>query len=137
MNNEATTEQLLDLSVQQYRDLLDHAKKLERMVSATNYAELESHSVEMNNLQAAAQDNDKKLLPSLFYEAHKWQENPLFQKRQELIQGIIDFNREIMPSLQATMAVVAADVDKLHAGWTAVAGYVGHHGKKGKINSSV
>ena len=136
MNSEATTEQLLALSVKQYHELLDHARKLISMVTAANYAELESHSKELNDLQAAAQLNDKKLLPALFCEPLKCKENALFQQRQELIQGIIDFNKNMMPSLQASMAVAAADMDTIHAGRAAVAGYTVGLRSKGRLKSS-
>lgn len=136
MNSEESTEQKLALSVKQYREILDHAEKLVSMVSSANYAELESYSKELNILQAEAQQNDKKLLPTLFHEPQKWQANSLFQQRQELIQKIIDFNRKMMPSLKAALAVAADDMNRLHNGRTAVAGYTDGLRSKGRIKSS-
>ena len=137
MKGYVTTEQQLALSVQQYRDILHHAENLMVNTSTSNYGALESYAKQLNDLQATARENDRKLLPSLISEPLKWQDNAFFLERQELIQEVIEINKKMMPSLQAAVAVAANDMNRLHAGRTAVAGYTAGMTNSRMIKSTV
>ena len=137
MKGYVTTEQQLALSVQQYRDILHHAENLMVNTSTSNYGALELYAKQLNDLQATARENDRKLLPSLISEPLKWQDNAFFLERQELIQEVIEINKKMMPSLQAAVAVAANDMNRLHAGRTAVAGYTAGMTNSRMIKSTV
>ena len=137
MKGYVTTEQQLALSVQQYRDILHHAENLMVNTSTSNYGALELYAKQLNDLQATAKENDRKLLPSLISEPLKWQDNAFFLERQELIQEVIEINKKMMPSLQAAVAVAANDMNRLHAGRTAVAGYTAGMTNSRMIKSTV
>lgn len=137
MRSNTSTEQQLALSVQQYRDILNHAEKIMDITATSSFGVLKSHAKKLHDLQSIARKNDKKLMHSLISEPSKWQDNAFFLERQEIIQEVIEINKKMIPSLQAAAAVAADDLSRLQAGRTAVTGYTGRITNGSMIKSSV
>ena len=122
----AQTEKLLSISVEQYRELLQHAEKLLQTLDNCNYSEIPGHADKLQRLQNAARRQDKMLLPLFRDDPPAWEENTLYRKRQQFIKSILKLNKLLMPKIRGTMAVTTSELNKLRGGRTALAGYTSH-----------
>lgn len=122
----AQTEKLLSISVEQYRELLQHAEKLLQTLDDCNYSKIPAHADKLQNLQDAASRQDKMLLPLFRDNPPAWEENTLYRKRQQFIKSILKLNKLLMPKIRGTMAVTTSELNKLRGGRTALAGYTSH-----------
>ncbi|OEU51361.1 MAG: hypothetical protein BA862_11015 [Desulfobulbaceae bacterium S3730MH12] len=122
----AQTEKLLSISVEQYRELLQHAEKLLQTLDNCNYSEIPGHADKLQRLQNAASRQDKMLLPLFRDDPPAWEENTLYRKRQQFIKSILKLNKLLMPKIRGTMAVTTSELNKLRGGRTALAGYTSH-----------
>lgn len=122
----AQTEKLLSISVEQYRDLLQHAEKLLQTLDNCNYSKIPAHADKLQRLQNVASLQDKMLLPLFRDDPPAWEKHVLYRKRQQFIKSILKLNKLLMPKIQSTMAVTSAELNKLRSGRTALAGYTSH-----------
>ena len=119
----AQTEKLLSISVEQYRELLQHAEKLFQTLDDCNYSKIPAHADRLQKLQAVASRQDKILLPLFQDDPPAWEEHTLYRKRLQFIKSILRLNKLLMPKIRGTMAVTSAELNKLRGGRTALAGY--------------
>ncbi len=122
----AQTEKLLSISVEQYRELLQHAEMLLQTLDNCNYSKIPAHADKLQRLQNLASRQDKTLLPLFRDDPPAWEEHVLYRKRQQFIKSILNLNKLLMPKIQSTMAVTSAELNKLRGGRTALAGYTSH-----------
>ncbi len=122
----AQTEKLLSISVEQYRELLQHAEKLLQTLDNCNYSKIPAHADKLQRLQNAASQQDKTLLPLFRDNPPAWEEHVLYRKRQQFIKSILKLNKLLMPKIRGTMAVTSAELNKLRGGRIALAGYTSH-----------
>lgn len=117
------TETLLAQSVEQYRQLLQHAENLLTMLNDCDYSKVDSQVITLQQLQTVAGQHDEKLLPLLTADIGIWKENVLYQRRMEYIQSILRLNEVLAPKIRGIMAVLSVELKKMHSGRTALAGY--------------
>ncbi len=117
------TENLLDLSVEKYHELLQHGKNLLRMLDDCDYSQVTEYTIKMQDLQAEASKQDEILLPLLKTELQVWQKHTLYQKRFNYISSIIKLNELLKPKIKGAMAVTSAELDQIRGSRTAFAGY--------------
>jgi hypothetical protein len=117
------TEKHLALSVEQYRELQQHADKLLDILDNCDYSRVHEHAARLQELQTAACQQDEVLLPLLKQDLPTWEEHPLYQKRMRFISSILKSNELLLPKIRGMMAVTSVDLEQLQSGRTAIAGY--------------
>lgn len=124
------TEKLLITSVEQYRELLQHAEKFLTMQGKGDFSRIDDHVTRLQQLQNEATLQDEELLPLLMADLPTWEKHALYQKRLSSIQSIVELNKLLLPKIQGVMAVTSAELNKLSGGRNARAGYTGRAAKK-------
>ncbi len=127
------TENLLAISVEQYRGLLQHAEKLLQTLENCDYSQIPEHADRLQQLQTAASNQDQLLLPLFKDNPSAWEQHTLYRKRLQFIRSILELNKLLMPKIRGTMAVTSAELHKLRGGRTALAGYATLSTNKGGI----
>ncbi len=117
------TEKLLAFSVEQYRELLQHGQELSQMLSDCSYSRIHEHAARLQELQAAAGQQDELLLPFLRLEFPAWERHPLYITRLGLISSILKLNEELLPKIRSMMAVASTEIAQLQMGRVALNGY--------------
>ncbi len=117
------TEKLLAFSVEQYRELLQHAEKLTGILEGCEPVRVHEHIARQQQLQVAASRQDELLLPLLKDDLSLWEEHRLYQIRQGFINTILDLNKLLLPKIHGMMAVTSAELDQLRGGRTFLVGY--------------
>lgn len=117
------TEKLLAFSTEQYRELLQHAEKLLKMLDDCEYSRVHEHAARLQQLQAAATQQDELLLPLLKIDLPAWHEHDLYRMRLRFINSILELNELLLPKIRGMMAVTSVELDQLRGGRTALAGY--------------
>lgn len=129
------TEKLLAYSVEQYRELLQHAEKLVEMLDAGGVDRVREHAERLQQLQAVASRQDELLLPLLKVDLPAWEEHTLYRLRLRFISSILELNKLLLPKIRGMMAVTSAELDQLRGGRTVLAGYAApaadHRGLRG------
>lgn len=116
-------EKLLAFSVEQYRELLQHAQKLSVILEERNPAQVSEYVSRQQQLQTAASRQDELLLPLLKADLTLWEQHRLYQMRYEFIRSILDLNKLLLPKIRGMMAVASAELGQLRGGRTFLAGY--------------
>ena len=116
-------EKILAFSVEQYRELQQHAEKLLKILSDCEYSQVHEHAARLQELQAAASQQDESLLPLLLGELPAWEAHPLYRMRLGFVTSILELNELLLPKIRAMMAVTSAEIEQLQCGRTVVAGY--------------
>ncbi|MBW1636859.1 MAG: hypothetical protein JRJ68_11365, partial [Deltaproteobacteria bacterium] len=114
----AQTEKLLSISVEQYRDLVDHAEMLLDSLDNCDYANISAHTARLQQQQTAASQHDQILLALFNKDPSAWENHPLYLKRIKLIKSILELNRQLIPRIKSTMAVTSAELVNLRGGRT-------------------
>lgn len=127
------TEKLLALSLEQYCELLQHAENLSNMLDNCDYSQVAEYTGRLEQLQAAARQQDELLLPLLKADLQIWEEHTLYQQRLHSIRSILEINELLVPKIRGTMAVTSAELGKLRGGRTALAGYASQLVDKGGL----
>lgn len=117
------TEKLLAFSVEQYRELQQHAEKLLRMLENCEYSRVHDHTLRLQELQTAASQQDESLLTLLKVDLPAWEGHPLYRKRLRFVTSILELNELLLPKIRGMMAVTSAEIEQLQSGRTAIAGY--------------
>ncbi len=120
---ELQVEKYLLLSVEQYRDLLQHAKDVLQVIDSCDYSQIDEQVLKLRELQAAAAKNDEELLPLLQADLPTWKKDRRYQMRTNYINSILEINESLVPKIRSIMAVTSAELKKMHSGRTALAGY--------------
>ncbi|MCF6177999.1 MAG: hypothetical protein L3J63_01230 [Geopsychrobacter sp.] len=119
----AQTEKLLAFSVEQYRELYQHSQKLAQMLGKSEFSRIQEHASELQQLQSAASRQDELLLPLLKIDLPAWEGHTLYRMRMKFINSILELNELLLPKIRGIMAVTSAELDQLHGGRMALAGY--------------
>ena len=127
------TERLQE-SIAKYRQIVDHAQQLERLLAEGNPELLQEYTARMNELQGEAGLHDRDLLAEMALDSTRWQAHPLFQQRMQLLEQIVDMNNLLLPRIHGMMSVAAAELSQLKDGRVAVSGY---HPDAGRPNKSI
>ncbi len=114
---------MLQKSLAQYRQILDHARQLEQLLQNGTPEQLIRYTAELRSMQEAAGLNDRDLLAAVARDTAHWQAHPLYQERLQLLQQVVDMNQLILPKIHGMMSVAAADLAHLKEGRVAVTGY--------------
>lgn len=115
--------EILAMSVEQYRELLQHAENLLRMLDVCDHTQMDKQVLGLQQLQASACQQDEQLLPLLKADLVAWREDTLYQKRLNYIESILKLNELLVPKILGIMAVASVELKKMHCGRTALAGY--------------
>jgi len=117
------TEKQLAFSVEQYRELVQHTKKLQMMLDNCEYSHINEHSVRLQELQAVASQHDGALLPMLEINPSAWEGHPLYRMRKHFVRSILELNELLLPKIRGMMAVTSAELEQLQDGRMAITGY--------------
>ncbi len=117
------TEKLLAFSVEQYRELQQHAERLIKILDNCDYPQAHEHGARLQDLQAAASKQDETLLPLLESDLLAWEGHPLYRMRLRFITSILELNKLLLPKIRGMMAVTSAELEQLQSGRIAIAGY--------------
>ncbi len=117
------TEKQLAFSVEQYRELQQHAEKLVEMLDNCEYSQVHEHATKLQELQAAASQQDESLLPLLKVDLPAWEGHTLYRIRLRFITSILECNKLLLPKIRGMKAVFAAELEQLQGGRVAVSGY--------------
>ncbi len=113
----------LRISVDQYRQVLNHAKQLEQLLLKGEPEELREYTRQLQDLQRTAGLHDRELLEDLARDSEHWQAHPLFRERTQLIKQIVEMNNLLLPRIRGMMSVTAAELNQIKESRVAVAGY--------------
>jgi hypothetical protein len=116
-------EQLLAYSVEQYRELFQHAEKLVKMLDACDYSRIQAHTEKLHTLQNDARRQDSLLLPLLQQDIGAWEKHERFQLRRFFIAAILEINALLLPKMHSVKAMFGSELDQLKSGRVMVAGY--------------
>ncbi len=117
------TEKLLAFSVEQYRELFQHAEKLLEIIDTCAYAKVSEHAAKLQELQAAAIQQDELLMPLFNDQITDWTNHTLYRTRHEFINTIIKLNELILPKIHGMMAATSAELGQMQGSRVAVVGY--------------
>ncbi len=117
------TEKLLAFSVEQYRELQQHAERLIKILAGCDYSQVHEHRSRLQNLQTAASQQDETLLPLLECDLLAWEGHPLYRKRLRFITSILELNELLLPKIRGMMAVTSSEIEQLQNGRIAITGY--------------
>ncbi len=116
-------EEMLERSVEQYQQIIDHIHQLNVLLKDAEPAELHAYTTRLQQLQDAASRNDQQLIAQVTDNAEQFSEHPLFDERAQLLEEIVTMNRMLLPKIRGIMAVVASELAQIKSGRQAVAGY--------------
>lgn len=116
-------ETCLKKSIEQYRQIIDHAGQLDKMLLKSDPDELQSYTVRLQELQDEAGLNDRVFLKVFPHNSTYWQDHPLFLERTRLLEKIVELNHLLLPRIRGMMAVTAHELTQIKGGRVAVAGY--------------
>jgi hypothetical protein len=114
---------LLQKSIDQYRRIIEHAEKLEELLTAGDPEQLREYTAKLQSLQQKAGLEDQELLREIALDSAHWQAHPLFQQRMQLLEQIVEMNNLLLPRIRGMMSVTAAELAQLKDGRVAVSGY--------------
>ena len=124
----------LQKSIDQYRLIIEHAQQLKQLLSKGEPERLHQYITRLNELQAAAEFNDRDLLEELTRDPDRWHAHPLFLQRRRLLEQVVEMNSGQLLVAQGMTSVIAAELTELKGGRQAVSGY-GAAFKKNYISS--
>lgn len=124
----------LQKSMQQYREIIEHADQLDSLLSKGNPEKLLEYTADLKALQHEAEMYDHELLQEMGQETTAWQAHPLFMERMQLLEQIVEMNNLLLPRARGMMSVTAAELTQLKEGRTAVSGY---HQRPVRLKKSV
>ncbi|MFK5927064.1 MAG: hypothetical protein QM483_10580 [Desulfuromusa sp.] len=116
-------ETCLKKSIEQYRQIIDHAGQLDHLLLKSDPEQLQSYTVRLQELQDEAGLNDRIFLEVFPRNSTYWQEHPLFIERTRLLEKIVELNHLLLPRIRGMMAVTANELSQIKSGRVAVAGY--------------
>jgi hypothetical protein len=116
-------EQCLNTSIEQYRDIIAHARHLEALLTDADPVALQFYTERLQQLQDDAGVNDERLFELYATDSEYWKEHPLFIERNELLEQIVELNHLLLPRIRGIMAVIANELSQIKSGRAAVAGY--------------
>ena len=116
-------EETLKQSIEQYRVIVDHARRLEALLQDADSAALQTYTEQLQRLQDDAGVNDERVFELYAADSEYWKQHPLFIERNELLEQIVELNHLLLPRIRGIMAVVASELAQIKSGRTAVAGY--------------
>lgn len=116
-------ETCLQKSIEQYRQIIDHAGQLDHLLLKSDPDELQSYTARLQELQDEAGLNDRIFLEVFPHTSTYWQDHPLFLERTRLLEKIVELNHLLLPRIRGMMAVTAHELSQIKGGRVAVAGY--------------
>jgi Zn-dependent protease with chaperone function len=116
-------ETCLRKSIEQYRQILDHADQLDQLLLKSDPDELRRYTVRLQELQDEAGLNDRIFLEVFPLNSTYWKNHPLFLERTRLLEKIVELNHLLLPRIRGMMAVTAHELSQIKGGRVAVAGY--------------
>ncbi|MBW6510121.1 MAG: hypothetical protein K0A94_11345 [Desulfuromonadales bacterium] len=116
-------EHYLIKSIDQYRVIIAHARRLESLLQDADSAALQNYTEELQRLQDDAGVNDERVFELYAADSEYWKQHPLFIERNELLEQIVELNHLLLPRIRGIMAVIASELAQIKSGRTAVAGY--------------
>ena len=116
-------ETCLKKSIEQYRQIIDHAGQLDDLLLKSDPDKLQSYTTRLQELQDEANLNDRIFLEVFPHTSTYWQDHPLFIERARLLEKIVELNHLLLPRIRGMMAVTAHELTQIRGGRVAVAGY--------------
>lgn len=116
-------EQCLRTSIEQYRVIIAHARRLESLLKDADPVALQTYTEELQRLQDAAGVNDERVFELYAADSEYWKQHPLFMERNRLLEQIVELNHLLLPRIRGIMAVIASELAQIKSGRAAVAGY--------------
>ena len=116
-------ETCLKKSIEQYRQIIDHAGQLDNLLLKSDPDELQNYTARLQELQDEAGLNDRVFLEVFPHNSTYWQDHPLFLERTRLLEKIVELNHLLLPRIRGMMAVTAHELTQIKGGRVAVAGY--------------
>ncbi len=116
-------EDCLRKSVEQYRQIVEHAEKLEALLKKAEPELLRDYTLKLRQLQDEATAHDQEFFTVFSQHSEELKTHPLFVERTELLDKIVKLNQLILPRIRGMMAVTAHELSQIKGGRTAVAGY--------------
>ena len=116
-------EQCLKKSIEQYRGIIDHARRLEALLQDADPLALQAYTEKLQQLQDDATVHDELVFELYSSDTDYWKQHPLFIERAGLLEQIVELNHLLLPRIRGIMAVVASELAQIKSGRTAVAGY--------------
>jgi hypothetical protein len=113
----------LQKSIEQYRQIIEHAQRLERLLAKGDPEQLQEYTARLQSLQDDAGLSDRELLAEIARDSARWQAHPLFRQRTQLLEQIVEMNDLLLPRVRGMMSVTAAELAQLKDGRVAVSGY--------------
>lgn len=117
---------LLELSMGQYRELLEHLQDL-----ATNSGPEQIER--LLELQSQTRQTDGELLPLLIADGGEWGGNPLLGRRLELFDAVLAEQQRQLPLLLDRKTILAAELNQLKTGQSAMSGYRAAGDQRGSL----
>ncbi len=116
-------ETCLQKSIEQYRQIIDHAGQLDQLLLKSDPDELRGYTVRLQELQDEAGLNDRVFFEVFSHNSAYWQSHPLFLERSQLLEKIVELNHLLLPRIRGMMAVTANELSQIKGGRAAVSGY--------------
>ncbi len=124
------TEKLLKSSFEQYREILQQAENLLKMMDACDYSQVDEHVIRSQQLQSEASRQDEQLLPLLTLDLPTWEKHTQYQNRLDCIRSIVELNKVLLPKIHGVMAITKAELGNLSGGRNALVGYASQDADK-------
>jgi Zn-dependent oligopeptidase len=119
----ADMEQCLHTSIEQYRVIIAHARRLDTLLQDADSAALQTYTEQLQRLQDVAGVNDERVFELYAADSEYWKQHPLFIERNELLEQIVELNHLLLPRIRGIMAVIASELAQIKSGRVAVTGY--------------
>ena len=116
-------ETCLRKSIEQYRQIIDHAQQLDQLLKKSDPDELRLYTTRLHELQDAANLHDRFFLELFSQNSVVWKDHPLFLERTQLLEKIVELNHLLLPRIHGMMAVTAHELTQIKGGRVAVNGY--------------
>jgi len=115
---------LLEKSVQQYRQLYELTRALERPLQSMDSASIAKLTgmIEETKQQAAALDREINQLSGAAKDTPR-NHHRLLEERRAIMEKIIDKNKELTPKIQAMMALIKSDLAAIRHGMQSIGHY--------------
>jgi hypothetical protein len=116
-------EDCLKKSVEQYREIVEHAEQLDALLKSGDPEVLRRYTLRLKELQDDACLHDQEFFKVFSQHSARLKTHSLFLEREQLLEKIVKLNQLILPRIRGMMALTAHELSQIKEGRAAVAGY--------------
>lgn len=124
---------LLQLSIEQYKTILDHTMALPNTLGQIKPEAIKSFCGTLRTMQENTRQTDEALGKVISERYDEISPIPEFQDRLSLMRKVAEQNELLFSKINGRLAVVSAEISRIKAGMAAMSGYRSIRDNAGKI----